>query len=71
MDCRGQFYCDLYWLVIIQRSDLQLCHLAFSSSVWFEHEIAINDHTHGKAWTDCQCRLDIQVAPDDLLASLI
>ena len=37
----------------------------------FEHEIAINDHTHGKAWTDCQCRLDIQIAPDDLLASLI
>jgi len=71
MDCRGQFYCDLYRLVIIQRCNLQLCHLVFSSSVWFEHEIAIDDHTDRKAWPDCQCRLYIQIAPYDLLASLI
>src|SRR6516225_2419270 len=71
MDRRGKFYRDLYWLVIIQGCKLQLCHLTFSSSVWFKHEIAINDHAHRKAWPDCQCRLDIQIAPDNLLASLI
>ena len=28
MDCCGQFYCNLYWLIIRQRRYLQLCHIS-------------------------------------------
>ena len=71
MDCRGQFYCDPYWLLIIQRRNLELCHVSFLSPVWFQNEVTINDHAYRKARTDGQCRLDVQIAPDDLLAGLI
>ena len=39
--------------------------------VWFENEIAIDDNTYRKSRTDGQRRLNIQTAPDDLLAGLV
>jgi len=71
MNGRGQFYCNLYRLIIRECRNLQLCHMFVSPTIWFKHEVAINDYTHRKARPDCQCRLDIHIAPDDLLASLI
>jgi hypothetical protein len=70
MDCRGQFDCNLYWLIIRQRRDLQPCHNS-SSSVRFEHEIAIDDHADRKPRSNCQRRLDIEVPTDHLLSGLI
>ena len=43
----------------------------FSASVWFEHEVAIDDYPHRKTRPDCQGRLDVEIAPNDLLTGLI
>src|SRR5215211_4433036 len=43
----------------------------FSASVWFEHEVAIDDYPHRKTRPDCQGRLDVEIAPNDLLTGLV
>jgi hypothetical protein len=43
----------------------------FSASVWFEHEVAIDDYPHRKTRPDCQSRLDVEIAPNDLLTGLV
>jgi hypothetical protein len=42
-----------------------------SASVWFEHEVAIDDYPHRKTRPDCQGRLNVEIAPNDLLAGLV
>jgi len=42
-----------------------------SSSIWFKQQIAIDDETNRKPWPDCQRRLTIKIASDNLLPSLI
>jgi hypothetical protein len=43
---------------------------ANSASIGFEHEIARNDDANRKSGPDRQCRRDIELAADDLLAGL-
>src|SRR6478609_7195358 len=43
----------------------------FSASVWFEHEVAIDDYPHRKTRPDCQGRLDVEIASNDLLTGLV
>ncbi len=39
--------------------------------IWFEHEIAIDDHPHREARPDRQRRLNIEIALNDFLSGLI
>jgi hypothetical protein len=43
----------------------------FSASVWFEHEVAIDDYPYRKTRPDCQGRLDVEITPNDLLTGLV
>ena len=38
--------------------------------IWLQNQIAIDDHPNGKPRPDGQCRLNIEIAPDDLPADL-
>jgi hypothetical protein len=42
-----------------------------SASVRFEDEIAGDDHADREAWPDRQRRRDVELAPNDLLTSII
>jgi hypothetical protein len=41
-----------------------------SASVWFEHKVAIDDYSHRETRPDCKGRLDVEIAPYDLLTGL-
>lgn len=68
-----QFDRHLVRLVIWERGDFKLGHffLSLSSTIWLKHEIAIDDHPHGKSRPDRERRLNVEIAASDLLAGLI
>src|SRR5215471_11633295 len=42
-----------------------------STLIRFQYQVAIDEHANRETRSNCQCRLDIEVAADDLLTSLI
>ena len=51
MDIGRQFHGELYRLVIGDGASFSFA--IFSASVWFEHEVAIDDYPHRKTRPDC------------------
>jgi hypothetical protein len=49
VDVGRELHDELYWLFIGDGAELQLRHV-LSSSVWFEHEVTIDDYPDGKTW---------------------
>src|SRR5689334_12686281 len=43
----------------------------FSSPIWLEYQIAVDDGPDRKSGPDCECRLDVKIAAHDLLPGLI
>jgi hypothetical protein len=42
-----------------------------STPIGCQYEIAINQHPNREAWSNCQRRLNIEIAPDNLLTGLV
>ena len=38
-----------------------------STSAWFEGQVASDDEPHRKTWPNCQGRLEVEIAANDLL----
>ena len=67
-----EFDRQLHWFVIRDRAEFELCHLLSSlSPVRLKYQIAVDDHADREARPDRQRRLDIEVAPNDLLTGLV
>ena len=70
-DC-WKFDRQLHWFVIRDRAEFELCHILSSlSPVRLEYQIAVDDHADREARPDRQRRLDIEIAPNDLLTGLV
>ena len=68
---RRQFDRQFHRLVIGNGTELELCHLHPLTFVRLKHKVAVDDHAHRKPRSDRQCRLDVKIALNDLLSSLV
>ena len=68
--CR-KFDRQLHRFIVRDGSELEFCHCRLLSFIRLKHEVTIDDDPHRKTRPDRQRRLDVEIALNDFLPSLI